>query len=295
MKILMTSETFYPQMGGAEVHVANLLQRLRQNGHEVKLVTNAVGEDEGDVYRIEWKKSNLIKLVSILYRESKAADILHAHYSHRLAMIVGVIGLIRQKPVIITLHGMGTLARPSAPFRSRLSDALYRFFSLKLATKIISTSEDLALIAYRYVSRNKVVVIMNGYDDEIFSAGKVTPQSEEITRPKTILTVRRLVEKNGPHDLIEAMPRILKKYPDVRYVAVGDGYLKERLMRRVEELGIVDSVTFVGMVENDKVVDYLRSADVVVFPSTAESSSIACAEAMAMGKMIVASSVGGVS
>jgi glycosyltransferase involved in cell wall biosynthesis len=79
----------------------------------------------------------------------------------------------------------------------------------------------------------------------------------------------------------------------VHYSIVGDGPLREHITRRIEELGLSQHVTQYGKTDNAEVASHLVGADVVVFPSTAESSSIACAEAMGMGKMVVASRVGG--
>ena len=108
------------------------------------------------------------------------------------------------------------------------------------------------------------------------------------------MTVRRLVEKNGIHFLVEAMPYIIKQIPNIKYVIVGDGRMREFLQKRINDLGINNYIDLVGMIDNQMVPQYLKIADVVVFPSTAESSSLACAEAMAMGNaMVVASNVGG--
>ena len=110
---------------------------------------------------------------------------------------------------------------------------------------------------------------------------------------KNILTVRRLVPKNGIHYLVEAMPYIKEQVLGVVYLMIGAGRMEEYLKGRINELSLGDSVKMLGEIPNNEVAKYLKLADVVVFPSTAESSSIACAEAMAMRKKIVASRVGG--
>jgi glycosyltransferase involved in cell wall biosynthesis len=185
---------------------------------------------------------------------------------------------------------MGILDHPHTKIHNRLVHSFYRYMSLKLATKIISTSQDLADIAYNYISKSKVVIIMNGYDDTLF---KVTETSKPSGQGSHIVTVRRLVPKNGIQYLIEAMPYLLKINPAAQYTIVGDGPLRTKIEKRIEELQLGAAVTLVGMQPNDVVVGYLKQADAVIFPSTAESSSIACAEAMGMKKMVIASKVGG--
>ena len=108
-----------------------------------------------------------------------------------------------------------------------------------------------------------------------------------------VVTVRRLVPKTGIHYLVEAMPELIKLVPNVIFIMVGTGRMEDYIRKRIRELKLSDYIKMVGEVDNDKVPQYMQLADVVVFPSTAESSSIACAEAMALGKAVVASRVGG--
>ncbi len=74
---------------------------------------------------------------------------------------------------------------------------------------------------------------------------------------------------------------------------IGDGRLREYLETRVKELGVKAAVCFFGALPNEKVQEILNQMHIVVFPSSAESISIAALEAMSMGKPIVASAVGG--
>lgn len=296
MKILMTSETYLPRIGGAEVHVNNLFLKLKSSGHDVTLVTNELSEINDEVIRLPWSGKHIPSVLLRIWKESKGVSVIHSHYSHRLAMLSGFVGRLRRVPVIITLHGMGILDLPNSGKVAKLKHGIYRYLSLKLATHIISTSNDLALIADRYISRKKITIIMNGYDADRFNVNNPSINKVESLRfqgKKILMSVRRLVPKNGPHYLIESLPQLIKAVPNAHYVVVGDGPLRKQMEKRVCDLGLAEYVTFVGMVDNIEVVNYLSLANIVVFPSTAESSSIACAEAMGMGKIVVASKVGG--
>lgn len=298
MKILMTSETYLPRHGGAEIHVKNLISRLRENGHKVVLFTNEIdtGEEiDRSIIRLAWSKKSLIKILGILWEESTDVDLIHAHYSYRLAALSAIIGKVRRIPVIITLHGMGILNHPNTPFIYQMAHSAYRYISLKLSTHVISTSEDLAKVAYKYIKKEKINVISNGFDENIFH--KDIEVSKDLVSKykgkKIILTVRRLVPKNGIHYLVEAMPYIIKKVPNAFFVMVGDGRMRDYIEKRIRELHLDKHIEVLGEVPNETVPQYLKVADTVVFPSTAESSSIACAEAMATGTFVVASRVGG--
>jgi len=300
MKILITSETFLPELGGAEIHLINLIKNLDIQGVNVTLFTNEAGESEFDkkynVIRKAWSKKSAWLIFKILWKEAKKADLIHAHYSYRLALMAGIIAFLQRKPFFITLHGMGTLPRPHSKLIYRIADNIYRSYSLHLASKVISTSDDLAQVAFKYINKNKIKIISNGVDISIFN-DRVVATDELLNRYKdkqVIMTVRRLVEKNGLHFLVEAMPYIIEKIPNIKYVMIGDGRMREYLQKRINELGINKYVDLLGKIDNHQIPQYLKIADVIVFPSTAESSSLACVEAMAMGNaMIVASNVGG--
>lgn len=299
MKILMTSDTFLPLIGGAEIHVKNLIEELEKAGHEIILVTNETEKSDFDnshsVIRIPWSRKAVWSLFLLLWREAKGVDIIHCHYSYRLAAVASIVGKLRNIPVVVVLHGLGTLNIPGAKPFYRIVHSIYRYISLVWSTHIISTSDDLAKVARKYVPDKKISIVLNGYDAVKFNTEVEVPESlkQQYENKRVVLTVRRLVPKNGIHFLVEAIPFIIKKVPNLKYIMIGDGRMRGYIEERIEKLGIQKYVDILGSIENDKIPAYLKLADVVVFPSTAESSSIACAEAMGMGKSVVASRVGG--
>ncbi len=293
MKVLMTSDSYLPRIGGAEIHVSNLISQLRLKGNDVYLITTEKGEAEENLFRLKWSLINSFRLLYEIWIQSKDVDVIHSHYCHRLAFLASVVGILRRKSVVITLHGYGILNPTTKKKRAQLTHAFYRYVSLKLCTKVISTSQDLADVAYKYIPSTKVTVIYNGYDNSIFNPNDSYPRPSNLPDRKILLTVRRLVPKNGIQYLVEALPRVLKKYPNVYLAIIGDGPLKEEIASRIDELGIGSSVCLLGRKQNFEVVHYIHHSDLVIFPSTAESASIACVEAMAMGAPVLASKVGG--
>lgn len=300
MKILITTDTYLPDVGGAEVHVAELVRQLRSLGHEVRLFTTQPGTvpNEEGVTRVLWHRNffEVYKKLFVLTREF-SPDVIAAHYSYRLAMITGLVAWVRSVPMTTTLHGLGTLPEAGAAWRPRLQNWSYRRLSLFFSAHVIATSQDM-LDAVPYVTA-KTTVISNGADAQKFDPEKIKNTPEFISQKnnfagrKILLTVRRLNPKCGIQYLIEAMPEIVARHPEVLYIMVGKGRLENEIRARITELNLEQNIKMIGLIPNQDTPLYFALADMVIFPSTAESTSISCIEAMLMGKPIVASRVGG--
>lgn len=294
----MSGDTYLPLVGGAEVHVFELQKRLRALGHEVTLFVtdpkSAVEDVQYPVLRDTWSLKRAPAMLKRIWQHSADVELFHVHNPYRLGVLVGLVARLRRKPCIMTLHGLGLLDIPDNPWFYTQVHKLYRTLSLWFATQVISTSEDLAQVCQRYSSR-PMTLIPNGLDTQAFAEDRVVAATDarfDDAHPM-ILTVRRLVPKNGIHYIISALPCILKRFPQAKLVMIGDGRMRESLEARAKSLGVFEACLFLGALPNVQVPQIAKRADVVVFPSTAESTSIACAEMMAMGKKVVASRVGG--
>lgn len=103
----------------------------------------------------------------------------------------------------------------------------------------------------------------------------------------------RLEWQKGPDLLIEAIPQILASSPRVRFLIAGDGGMRGDLERRVRELGIKDTVRFLGMRFSDDLVSYYKACDLVCVPSRNEPFGIVVLEAWSAGKPVVVTNIGG--
>lgn len=293
MKILMTSDTYLPRLGGGEYHVHYLLKELRAQGHDVMFVTNEKGAWEGDaacpVIRVPYRGfGSLGSILRTLWKESGSAEVLHAHYSTRLGFLTGFVAMLRRKPFVVTQHGLGLLPPANASAFHMLVFRVWRHLTMKWARVIVSTSEDMSVEIRECGFSNKIVPISNGYDATLFT--QLSPPSFDQPR---LLTVRRLNPKNGVQYLIAALPFILERHPNLKVTCVGDGPWRDRIIQLSKDLKVDHAVTFEGPVDHARLRDFYREATVVVMPSTAESTSLTCIEAMAQGRIVVASKVGG--
>ncbi len=136
----------------------------------------------------------------------------------------------------------------------------------------------------------KITVIPNGITLERV-AGCAGAAAE--TRPPgpRIGTIGRLVDYKGPADLLAAVPVVLGRFPEASFVLVGDGPLRPALESLARRLGIERSVHLMG--ELAEGTDVLSALDVVVVPSRRDGMSNSLLEAMAAGRPVVATDVGG--
>ena len=105
-------------------------------------------------------------------------------------------------------------------------------------------------------------------------------------------TVGRLTPVKGHKYLIEAASKILLKIPGMIFVFLGDGELINELKRQATVSGINDKVRFLGW--RPDVAEVMSTFDVFVLPSLNEGMGKVLVEAMAMGKPIIASDIGGI-
>lgn len=109
---------------------------------------------------------------------------------------------------------------------------------------------------------------------------------------RILLTVARLNGQKGHDYLIPALPPLLKQFPDIHFVWVGDGDQKEILRHKLEEYGTSSSVSMLG--HRQDIPDLLQAADLFVFPTYFEGQPFAVLEAMAYGLPVVASATSGI-
>jgi glycosyltransferase involved in cell wall biosynthesis len=107
-----------------------------------------------------------------------------------------------------------------------------------------------------------------------------------------VITMAQLIPRKGYRVLLEAVPAILKRIPETRFLLCGEGPDRPHLQRIIRERGLSSSVQLAGYVTDTP--SLLEAADVVVHPALREGLGIAILEAMGMGKPVVASAVGGI-
>lgn len=220
---------------------------------------------------------------------SVGADIVHVPLYSRASPYVRIAAQLAGVELVVAHEH----CRASPPARRRwLVDRL-----LVGGTRFVAVSEaQRTELVCQGVSPDLVAVIGNGVDTERFAPGDRVAARTGLGLPADrpiVLVPARLVRRKGHIDLLAAMPALLAQVPDVLVLCAGGGPLAPLLPALACAAGMADHVTFLG--HRDDLPDLLAAADVVCLPSRAEGMPLAILEAMAAGRAVVATDVGGVA
>ena len=148
------------------------------------------------------------------------------------------------------------------------------------------------------VEEENVSVIPNGIDPEDLPV----PDEREMRRlrgefaapdEKLVLLIGRLVYEKGFQLALEAMPEVIERVPQTRFLVAGSGTHEAQLRQQAEELGLMDHGTFLGWIGDDVLHSLYRIADLTVVPSIYEPFGLVALEAMASGCPCIVADTGG--
>lgn len=218
---------------------------------------------------------------------SLKTDLVHSHSSK-----AGFLGRLAARragvPAVFTAHGFAFGGQAvSLPVRAAYLAAEWwagRFWSDRIIT--VSEADRRLAHNWRLAPPDKVVTVHNGIDPAPYEA---IPDPGPTGRPPVVGVISRLVAGKGLEDLLAAAGLLLKR-GEYRFVLAGDGPLRPALQQRARELGIAGQVSFPGFVDP---VAALREIGVFVLPSYKEGLPYNVLEALAAGRPVVATAVGG--
>jgi glycosyltransferase involved in cell wall biosynthesis len=214
----------------------------------------------------------------------KSFDLIHAHVAlpdgdaaRRLAQVWGI-------PYVVTIHGQDfydTIKR-SAEEENVVARVLAK------SAKVIMVSTKLREIAEREMlpGLEKTVIVPNGVSLNKIYRG-ISPIAKQYQGKTVLLSVGNLIPRKAHDYVLQALKNLVKKYPSLHYIIVGDGQERECLLQRTIDLGLENRVDFVGRVEHARALEYMSFCDIFVLPSWAEAFGVVYIEAMAHGKPII--------
>jgi len=249
--------------------------RAREDGFEVELV------DVGRTYRLD----GVLRLARLLRREH--ADVLHTHTLAAANALARIAGRLARVAVVSHLH-IANHFRPA----TRALLASFDNATARLAAALVAVSEDTRRAYEEQGYPHRIRVVYNGVAPTSADANGVREELSIPADAPLIAEVGRLCDVKGQRELIEAVARV----PGARVVLVGvdleeGGAFEQTLRDRAEELGTSDRVVFAGY--RDDAARVVAAADVFALPSWTEGLPLVVLEAMALGRPVVATPVGG--
>ncbi|MBI4526609.1 MAG: glycosyltransferase family 4 protein [Deltaproteobacteria bacterium] len=314
MNILLSPTSYLPRTGGVQVAVQNLARAFREMGHEVVIVTPRLDQAhptfeiiEGiEVHRMPfalpwrllWQNPQEGFLKTCLYgpaalrgltrlMNEKRVDIVNVHHVGPQLPYLLFARWFKRSRMVLTLHG-------TELFRlNPKSERIRSFFishALGSAGQIIGVSPPVADETGRSFPKafGKIVTISNGVAVEEFTDCAPFPSPSPY-----ILSLSRLNPIKGHDVLLRAFQEVARNETDIRLIIAADGPLRIRLHALSLALGLKDRVTFLGQVDRKKIKELLAGCEFLVNCSWIEGIPNAVLEAMAAGKAVIVTRVGG--
>jgi glycosyltransferase involved in cell wall biosynthesis len=303
LRILISADTFPPDVNGAAHFADRLARGLADRGHDVHVVCPSatprpavLSDGQLTLHRIGSLGTPFHPTFRICapWRATRSApelfdliqpDVVHvqSHFSLGRAMVKAAHD--RGIPVIATNHFMPENLLGYAPVPRALRDPLARWAWRDLV-RVYGQADVVTAPTPRAVELLETNglpggarAVSCGIDIGHYASG------ENVTGTgMSVLFVGRLDKEKNVDELIRAMVTL----PDVRADIVGDGACRDKLVALAAEIGVLNRIRFHGFVSDEELVRAYRRCDVFCMPGTAELQSLATMEAMAAGRPVIA-------
>lgn len=265
--LILTSE-FPPQSGGIGNHAYNLAKGLQNNKYSVTVLSDIRSKDGKS--EVEFDRNLGFKVVRIPRK-----TVILFSYLNRMRTAFS----LSQSNSIILSSGKFSLWLSAflSLFIKRKFIAVVHGSEIKLRNKILRKITNLSLKRFNKIiavsnytksllpsNLKNIEVIFNGFDMKMPKPNKFQLKKEPMP---VLITVGNVTKRKGQENVIKAIPRLLKKYPDLKYHIVGIPTEKKKLKKLVLELGVEKSVIFDGEVSESTKIDLLQNADVFIMLS----------------------------
>ncbi len=301
LHVCLVMEWHPNSVGGVQSHVRGLALWLSRRGFRVSVVSRRVGLTDLRLQESEgyYVVNSLLPFEAIFVPPDPRdiedvisklkPDVVHSHHIFTLTPLLALkvasdLGI----PRVATNHTI-FLAHDFRMFWSIASLILPTRYYLQYAQAIISVSRAADTFVESIMGsdlRARRFIVPNAVDTL-----RIRPPERE-PEDNIILFVGRLVYRKGLHVLVKALQRI--KGRDFKLYVVGGGYMEIPARMLAKAYGVEDKVEFLGVVPEDVKIELYRRAKIVVVPSILnESFGIVALEAMAAGRPVIASRVGG--
>ena len=304
-------------IGGAQENTVLTVAGLRhRHGDDVTLITGPAEGPEGDLFDQARRLDLKVELMPELVRPIRPATDARAYWRLRRAIRrlgpevvhthsskAGILGRAaawaeRVPAVVHTIHGL-----PFGPSETPRRNRAYRLLERWAARRchaIVSVCDAMTAQALAAgVGRpEQYRTVYSGMDVEAFLhprrprdqvRGELGLAEDEVA----FGTVARLFERKGHDDILAAAPAVLAANPKVRFVFIGDGVLRDRLLAEADRLGVRHALVLTGLVPPGCIPELLGALDAVVHASLREGLARVLPQALLVGRPAISYDVDG--
>lgn len=237
-----------------------------------------------------WGPLYALSIAPLLARYRGKVDVVLGSWAYPDGFAAVIAAKLLGVPAVVKLHGSDINLNAKAPGPRKMIS-----WSLPRAARVVAVSRALAdEVVALGVPRDRVALVMNGVDAELFHPRDREAARAELSLPAgpIALYVGNLKEEKGVLELGAAWQIVAREIPEATLVVVGGGPLKGALEALVAPLG--DRVRMVGPRPLETIPTWMAATDILVLPSRAEGTPNVVLEALASGRRVVASAVGGI-
>ena len=304
-------------LGGAQENTLLTVDGLHhRHGDDVTLVAGPAEGPEGELFgRAAGRGLKVVEMPELVravrpsvdykaYRHLRALirelrpEVVHTHSSK-----AGIIGRAAAwdegvPAVVHTIHGL-PFGPSEKPWKNRLYVGLERW-AARRCHAIVGVCDAMAeqALAAGVGRPEQYSTVYSGMHVDAFLnpkkprdevRGRLGLADDEIA----FGTVARLFERKGHDDVLAAAPAILRANPKVRFVFIGDGILRDHLIKRANALPVPDAVRFTGLVPPEEIPELLGALDAVIHPSLREGLARVLPQALIVGRPAISYDVDG--
>jgi glycosyltransferase involved in cell wall biosynthesis len=207
----------------------------------------------------------------------------HAHFGTNATTVAMLAHSLGGPEYSFTVHGPEEYDAPRA---------------LSLGTKIAHSKFTVAITSYgrSQLSRwadpvhwDKIKVVHCGIEPAHFPAPQPLP-----TGAPRFVAIGRFVEQKGQLLALNAMATLIQTHPDAHLTLIGDGEMRSQIEARIASLGLTKNITLTGWVDEARILSELQNAHALLMPSFAEGLPMVIMEAMAAGRLVIATYIAGI-
>lgn len=309
MKILLTTDTFYPMINGVVISTHNLYKELKKLGHDVRILTLAEDGKERIVEDIYYLKSIRVKIYpgakikrpfntetseeilkwnpDIIHSQTEFSTMLNAKYIARKLKIPHVHTYhTMYEDYLHYVFGLKTMAK--MPMRKAIK------LLLNSVDKVIAPTEKVKKSLEDYDVKTDIDIVPTGIDLSNFQKTITSEEKSLLLKAnslsyddKIILYLGRIAEEKNIEEIINMFANLQGEYENLKLLIVGKGPHLDYLINLSKQKNMENKVRFTGMVDPSEVYKYYSISHAFVTASTSETQGLTYIEALSCGLPVI--------